>query len=150
MGYYTHGHRPKGKMSTEYHTWCSIKDRCLNKGCKYYHKYGGRGITMYDGWVKSFEDFFEYVGKKPTPKHSIDRYPNNDGNYEPGNVRWATNKEQMRNTRSTHFLEYDGLKMCVLDWAAKTGIGRTTINERLRRGWSLEKTLTVKPKTPNK
>lgn len=137
-----HGH-VIGGHTREYQIWANIKDRCFNEKHKHFDKYGGRGITMYEGWVHSFDAFTKYIGPRPSPKHSVDRYPNNDGNYEPGNVRWATNEEQMRNTRNTHFLELNGRRMCVLDWAAETGIGRTTINQRLKRGWSVEKTLTT-------
>lgn len=85
----------------EYNTWSGIKDRCYNPKCKEYKYYGARGIKMCDEWLNDFQAFFDYVGKKPGVGHeySIDRYPNNDGNYEPGNVRWATASEQVHNRR---------------------------------------------------
>jgi hypothetical protein len=91
----THGQaRPQ---TGEYRSWYLMKNRCLNPKDKRYDRYGGRGIAVHPEWLNSFEAFFAYMGKRPTAKHSIDRYPNYDGNYEPGNVRWATPVEQRRN-----------------------------------------------------
>lgn len=81
----------------EYMAWSLMKNRCLNPNDDRYDRYGGRGISVYQEWIDSFESFFSFMGKRPTAKHSLDRYPNNDGNYEPGNVRWATAIEQRRN-----------------------------------------------------
>ena len=92
--------------SAEYKTWQQIKDRCLNKNNKDYMNYGGRGIMVWSEWVTSFESFFSYVGKKPPNCKSLDRIDNN-GDYAPGNVRWATSSQQARNTRSTKFTESD-------------------------------------------
>ncbi len=73
--------------------------RCYDIDSKDYKNYGGRGIIICDKWLNSFENFFADVGKAPSELHSIDRYPNNDGNYEPNNVRWATASEQAYNRR---------------------------------------------------
>lgn len=81
-----------------YKRWKSIKQRCTNPKNPSYKNYGGRGITMCAEWAASFERFFADVGECPGPGLSLDRI-DNDGNYEPGNVRWATNSEQMRNRR---------------------------------------------------
>lgn len=81
-----------------YKRWESIKQRCTNPKNPSYKNYGGRGITMCAEWAASFERFFADVGECPGPGLSLDRI-DNDGNYEPGNVRWATNSEQMRNRR---------------------------------------------------
>lgn len=90
----THGF----SKSSECGIWYSMKQRCFNPKSKRYADYGGRGITMADAWRESFDTFYADMGPRPSSKHSIDRI-NNDGNYEPGNCRWATATEQARNQR---------------------------------------------------
>lgn len=99
--------------------------------------YGGRGIRVCDEWRRSFSAFFAHIGKRPSPRHSLDRWPNNDGNYEPGNCRWATRKEQQRNTRSNRWIEYCGKRMVVEDWAALIGMSAHGLLKRLKRGYPL-------------
>lgn len=99
----THLHARKGLKSPEYGIWESIKKRCLNPRDQAYSRYGGRGIRICDRWRDDFQAFLSDVGVRPTPEHSIDRI-DNDGNYEPGNVRWATKSEQARNRNDEHIL----------------------------------------------
>jgi hypothetical protein len=80
----------------EYVAYCDAKYRCNNSKLAGWKHYGGRGIKFL---FTSYEQFLAEVGRRPSPQHSLDRYPNNDGHYEPGNVRWATRREQLRNTR---------------------------------------------------
>lgn len=84
--------------SPEYVSWYAMKTRCYNKNIKAYKDYGGRGIIVYDEWKNDFIKFYQYIGKKPSKEYSLDRIDVN-GNYEPGNVRWATPKQQVKNRR---------------------------------------------------
>jgi hypothetical protein len=85
--------------SVESNTWRKIKDKCYNPKNPDYRYYGGRGIVMDETWRNSFEAFYEGIGPRPTPKHTLDRIDVN-GNYEPGNVRWATRQVQSLNRRT--------------------------------------------------
>src|SRR5262245_9255007 len=87
------------KRSPELNSWYGMKNRCSNPKSSAWSNYGGRGIAVCQRWAESFNNFLADMGPKPSPKHSIDRYPNNDGNYEPGNCRWATQAEQRANQR---------------------------------------------------
>lgn len=98
-----HGHscrNGKSARTSEYSAWGEMKARCLRKTHSAYNRYGGRGLTIYEPWITSFPSFLEYMGSKPEPRkrHSLDRIDNN-GNYEPGNVRWATYEQQNNNRR---------------------------------------------------
>lgn len=131
--------------SPEYKSWASMRDRCLNENSKDYPEYGGRGIRVCKRWMDSYESFLADMGRKPTSKHSIDRYPDNDGNYQPSNCRWATVKEQANNRRTTRLLTHDGETHSVSVWAEIKGIRKSTIRERLCRGWTVHAALTLTP-----
>jgi hypothetical protein len=90
----THGR----SKTVEYNAWSSMIGRCYNPKCKRYEDWGGRGITVCDSWLNSFENFYADMGDKPTPTHSLDRI-NNDLGYSKDNCRWATRKEQRKNQR---------------------------------------------------
>jgi hypothetical protein len=93
----THGESQTGRTA-EYRAWTSMKSRCINERHSKFQDYGGRGISVCQQWTNSYERFLADMGRKPTPAHSIDRI-DNDGNYEPGNCRWATAKQQVDNRR---------------------------------------------------
>lgn len=94
----TNGTRKKGRSRT-YNSWRAMKHRCLNPNYVNYHRWGGRGITINDKWLHSFKNFLSDMGVRPEGK-TLDRYPDPNGNYEPGNCRWATPKEQANNKDS--------------------------------------------------
>lgn len=94
---FRHGHSVRGKKTSEYEAYKTAKKRCTNPKQPCFRDYGGRGIKFL---FPSFQSFFDHVGRKPSPKHVLDRI-DNDGNYELGNVRWATRSESSKNRRMT-------------------------------------------------
>lgn len=126
-----------------YHIWRSMIQRCEDLGCAAYTNYGGRGISVCEEWRRDFKAFHDHVsmlehyGKKG---YSLDRI-NNNGNYEPGNVKWSTVGEQVRNTRANIHLTHDGKTQCVSDWAREMGMPRGTLRKRLHLGWPTERAL---------
>jgi len=135
-------HRTHGMSKTpEYKIWTAMVQRCTTVKHQAYKDYGGRGIKVCERWRHSFENFLDDMGKRPSPLYSLDRI-DNDGNYEPGNCRWATQTEQTNNQRNNHIVEFNGESLTINQWAEKTGINSTTIHQRIKRGWSIEQILT--------
>ena len=130
----THGHSCHKNRSREYRAWTAMKERCYNTHADRYERYGGRGITVCERWMESFENFLEDVGPAPSSKHSIDR-KEVDGNYEPGNCQWATPREQSLNKSNSVRAAVYGKTMPVLDWSAISGIIPQTIYYRLKKRW---------------
>jgi hypothetical protein len=121
-----------GASSTpEYRIYSHAKYRCQNPADHSYHNYGGRGIRFY---FRTFEEFITYVGPRPSINHSLDRI-NNNGHYEPGNVRWATSKEQQVNTRRNRLIQYNDITRTVSQWAELLGVRYQSLATRLRAGW---------------
>jgi hypothetical protein len=119
-----------GMSHTSIHnTWMSMKQRCFDVNCPAYSDYGGRGITVCERWMV-FENFFEDVGSPPDGM-TLDRFPNNDGNYEPGNVRWATKIEQGINRRNVHQVTIDGVTKTLREWCEQTGVKYNTAYQRI-------------------
>lgn len=116
-----------------YQRWEAMIQRCCNQNSIGYHRYGGRGICVCSEWRNSFQAFADYVGQPPTPRHEIERI-NNNGNYEPGNVKWATHIEQNRNTRRNRVFTINGVTACVTELCAIHSINISTANYRLRTG----------------
>lgn len=129
-----------GKSSTRlYRVWQSMLQRCSNPNASRYAEYGGRGIKVCHRWQK-FENFLADVGERPEGT-SLDRI-NVNGDYEPGNVRWATIAEQARNKRANVMIEWGGRRMIQTDWAKELGIKDQTLIKRLKM-WPLEKAMTT-------
>lgn len=137
-----HGHARAKRFTKEYRSWSLMKSRCLSESDPNYWRYGGRGITVCERWRDDFASFLADVGPAPGSGKSwgLERIDVN-GNYEPGNVRWATQAEQTRNTRANVWLEHSGKRMIVSDWSREIGVGADTIRRRLRLGWSMEAVL---------
>lgn len=130
------------RCKREYDVWTAIKQRCNNPNCNAYENYGGRGITICDAWNEDFLAFFNDMGKRPSPKHTIERIDNSKG-YEPSNCKWATRSEQAANRRNNRLLTHLGKTLTVKEWSEETGINYRTIMTRLSKGWPAEKTLTA-------
>lgn len=126
--------------SPEFRSWAHMLERCYNPKDKSYARYGGRGITVCERWRDSSAQFIADMGPKPSASHSLDRRDNN-GNYEPDNCRWATRAEQNRNYGRNVNLTVGDETLCVADWAKRLGIGRSTIEFRLKAGWPTERAL---------
>ncbi len=135
-----------GMTGTPEHTaWTSMQNRCYNPKDDSYRYYGGKGITVCGEWLgpKGFQRFFACIGLRPSNKHSLDRYPNRHGNYEPGNVRWATPEEQQRNRSNNLFLTLNGVAKTQAEWAEITGWNKATFRYRRKKGWTDEEVLTT-------
>lgn len=118
----------------ERNAWHHMHDRCKNPDYILFHRYGGRGISVDPRW-DTFEAFLADMGPRPSPKHSLDRI-NNDGNYEPGNCRWATRIQQARNKSTTLVVQMGGEAVPLPEAAERTGISARAIRDRLKDGWT--------------
>lgn len=123
--------------SPEYKSWDKMIGRTCNLNSDSYNYYGGRGITVCDRWRHSFENFYRDMGPKPSPEYSIERIDVN-GNYEPGNCRWVTSKEQARNKRSTIIVTYKGITKPLIDWSEDLKLDYKVLYNRLRSNWVIE------------
>ena len=136
-----HGSARRGKRSAEFRAWDSAKQRCCNPNDKSYKDYGGRGISMYEEWRNDFMAFYLYMGPRPEGL-TLDRIDNN-GNYEPGNCRWASQKTQGNNKRNNVILSFKGKTQTFSQWCEELGIKPSTLDARLRRGWDTERALSL-------
>jgi len=134
-----HGHSTTANSQT-YRSWDHMIQRCNNINNKYYHNYGGRGITVCQRW-ENFTNFLEDMGERPSGL-TLDRIKNDKG-YCKSNCQWATRKQQQRNRRTNRLLSHNGKTQCLIEWSEDTGISTSTIKYRLHKGWSTKKALTT-------
>ncbi len=134
-----HGSAGNGRRTTEYHSWMSMKSRCLRPTHNRYHRYGGRGIKICDRWLESFANFLSDMGEKPEG-HSLGRI-DNDGPYSPENCRWETFERQMRNTAVSRMFTLNGVTKNINDWSQDLGIPLETLRWRRKQGWPVERIL---------
>lgn len=140
------------RMLPEYGQWAAMLSRCYNPNAGKYKNYGGRGISVCQRWragidgKTGFECFLLDMGPHPTKRHSIERV-NNNGDYCPGNCRWATNKEQSRNRRNNRTVTYRGETLCMTAMAEKYGVPYFAFRDRISSGWTTESAIEtpVKP-----
>lgn len=136
--------------SYEYQTWENLKQRCLNPKNPSYPRYGGKGISLYAKWAGDAEMFIKYVRKHLGPRpegFSLDRIEGSKG-YEPGNLRWADVATQNNNRKNNIYLDVEGERRTIGEWATRSGINRATISSRLQLGWCPIKALSTKPGLP--
>lgn len=128
----------KLSKTPEYRCWAGMLQRCTNPKNKKYPRYGARGIKVCERWMQ-FENFYADMGPRPSGDYSIERIDNN-GNYEPGNTKWATKSEQNHNKGNNHYVVYQGHRMTLTRAIEKSGntIFLSVVNARLSRGWSIE------------
>jgi hypothetical protein len=137
----THGHSRHGKITPEFQAYRSMMARCYRRTNNRFSEYGGRGITVCGRWKGDFAAFLADVGHRPSPRHSIDR-TNNDGNYEPSNVQWATKQKQGRNKRNNVAVVAHGRKMTLVEAASQFGVPYSTLKARIvYYGWSHDRAI---------
>lgn len=145
-GTFKHGHATGGKLTPEFRAWRDMMTRATNPNTKHAMHYVGRGIGVCEEWAyggdgKGFERFLACVGEKPSPRHSLDRI-DVDGDYRPGNVRWATPAEQARNRSDNHLITFRGESMCLTDAAARFNLPTGVLSDRLNKlKWPVERAL---------
>lgn len=127
----------KRRDRSEYGIWAGMIQRCENPNNSNYHSYGGRGISVCRSWRASFDMFLADMGDRPSLDHSIDRI-NNNGNYEPGNCRWATSLQQSANSRLVVNMSVESKTLCLAAWSREAGLNKSTLMHRLRKGSSIE------------
>lgn len=139
----THGLSPRTGYTPEYGAFHAAKGRCNNPKDAAYKFYGGRGVEFH---LASVNDMIAEIGLRPTAKHSLDRYPNLKGNYESGNIRWATKREQAQNRRSNRLLTAFGECLPLIEWARRVDIDHSVLHARLKRGWCVECAVSIPSK----
>jgi hypothetical protein len=136
------------RHSPEYLVFITMHQRCNNPKNRSYLHYGGRGIKVCERW-SDFSAFYSDMGPRPSSKHSLERL-DNDGDYCPENVIWATLHEQSRNRSNNRWATINGETLVLADWFSRGGISICAFYGRLRRGWTVEDALTVPPRQSKK
>lgn len=128
-----------------YFVWNDMKSRCSDINALPYKDYGGRGITVCDEWISSFEEFQQWALSNGYQQGlTLDRIDVNKG-YSPENCRWVTMKAQCNNKRNNRFITYNGETHTISEWSEITGINKAVIRYRLNAGWDIKDALTIKP-----
>ena len=138
------GYKHGGKGTRLYRIWQQMKNRCHNPKTSRFKDYGGRGITVCDEWKNDFQAFYNWaMANGYSDDLTIDRI-DNDGNYEPSNCRWATELEQVNNSRHNHMVTYQGRTQSLSDWGRSLGIPFHVLSHRINTyEWDVERAFTT-------
>jgi len=126
--------------SAEYKAYIAAQARCNNPNTDRYDRWGGRGIEFR---FKSFDEFYAELGDRPSERHSVDRFPDKNGHYEKGNVRWATPRQQTNNTDANVLITFDGRTKTKAEWCHLLGVPYYRVSTRLRTGFSFVEAVTT-------
>jgi hypothetical protein len=140
-GCYQAAFRHGGSRTSEYKSWRSMIARCTDPTHDRYADYGGKGVVICQRWLDAFSDFLTDMGRKPTPRHTIDRIDNSRG-YEPGNCRWASKSEQASNRSTNRIIQFRGKSMTLAAASREIGMRPITLQKRLDAGWPVERAMT--------
>lgn len=127
--------------SPEYMSWVAMKTRCSNPNHRHHDRYGGRGIKICDRWQNSFQNFLEDMGPRPSKHHTLDRWPDKDGDYKPDNCRWATWEEQASNRNGNVLFIYGTKKLTQSQLARELGVSIDVLKTRLKHSSTLNGTI---------
>ena len=139
-------------MLPEKNSYRAMKERCRNPNYRAYHRYGGRGIKVCDRWLgkDGFANFYEDMGAKPSPKHTLDRIDNDKG-YNSENCRWATQKQQVRNSSRSRLISINGISKPLTEWCDLNGVKPATAGTRIgQQGWPEEDAVTILAQQPGR
>jgi hypothetical protein len=140
------GEDGKTRVTKEWRAWSKIKERCFNPNTKGYKNYGGRGITMAPEWINDAAAFIAHIGPAPSSAHSVERR-RVDGNYEPGNVCWATSHEQCRNRRNNTWVEINGERLTLTDACLAYGLPMGMVQWQRKKGHTFQEIVDMKKAT---
>lgn len=136
-----HGHARRRSKSPTYRCWQAMFYRCYNRKCPVWKRYGGNGVRVCNRW-RLFDNFLADMGQRPDGM-TLDRFPDNRGNYRPTNCRWATIQQQQNNKSVNRLITYKGKTQNITEWEKELGMNRCLLSTRLRRGWSIQEAMTV-------
>lgn len=132
----------------EYSKWKGMKARCRDAKEVHHH---GKGIHVCSEWINDFPRFYAHIGPMPTPQHTVDRWPDANGNYESGNVRWATAKQQANNRCTNRMVVYRGAEMTFAEALDASGhiVSQSLAWTRVDWGWEVDRALDTPPRKGN-
>jgi len=139
-----------GYQKPEYKVWTGMIRRCYRPNAGNFYLYGAQGVRVCDRWLESFQNFLDDMGPRPSPSHSIDRYPDTNGNYEPGNCRWATPVQQTRGRRVAVRVDLNGQLVPLADACEAVGVNYQRTYNALKKGLPFDEAAALPAPPPQK